>query len=303
MFFKPKVILTGGAGFLGSHLADALVSNGFSVVIVDNLRTGLEKQINSECKFYNLDIRDNELSKIFKSEKPDFVFHFASEDEKKLSFRDPIFNADVNIIGFLNLIENCIEHKVKKFVFASSAVPIYGETNKVPTSESLLVRPKTPLGITKLTVENYLRFYYENYNLPYVALRFSNVYGPRQRFTGDRNVVAAFIQSFQEKKIPVVFGNGHQTRDFLYVDDAVKATMMAFANRVVGVFNVGSGRQTTINELFQMIADQFESEEKPKYVALPAWPENSGLNIEKMKREINWEPTVDLEEGIERTIG
>lgn len=302
MFFKPKVLVTGGAGFIGSHQVDALLTKGFNVVVVDNLRTGKEEYLNKEAKFYNLDIRQNELSQVFKDEKPDFVFHFASEDSKKSSFRDPIFNADVNIIGALNVFENCIEHKVKKIICASSAVPIYGETEQIPTSESFLSRPKSPLGIAKSAMENYLRFYYDNYGLLFVVLRYANVYGPRQTYSGDRNVVAAFIQAILENKPAAIFGNGHQTRDFVYIDDVIRANMMALANRVVGVYNVGTGRQTTINELLQLVKAQLGNNGSEKFIALPAWPENSCLNIEKIKRDLNWKPEVCLEDGLARTI-
>ncbi len=302
MFFKPKVLVTGGAGFIGSHQADALLAKGFQVVVVDNLRTGREEFLNKDVVFYNLDIRENELNKIFRDEKPDFVFHFASEDNKKLSYHDPIFNADVNIVGTLNVLENCVEHKVKKVLFGSSAVPIYGETTKIPTGETFPARPRTPLGIAKLTAELYFQFYADNYNLNYVILRYANVYGPRQTFNGDRNVVPALIQNCLSDKQPMIFGNGHQTRDFVYIEDVIRANMMALANRVSGIYNVGSGRQTTINELLKIIGEESGRCPTEKYISLPAWPENCCVNIEKIKGELNWKPTVELTDGIAQTV-
>ena len=191
---------------------------------------------------------------------------------------------------------------MKKVIFGSSAVPIYGETEKIPTGESFPARPRTPLGIAKLAAELYFRFYLDNYGLAYVILRYTNVYGPRQTFNGDRNVVPAFIKCCLEDKQPVVFGNGHQTRDFVYIDDVIRANMMAFANRVQGVYNVGTGRQTTISELLRMIGDEVGQCPAERFMSLPAWPENSCVNIEKIRGDLNWKPGIELVDGIAQTV-
>lgn len=299
---QGKVLVTGGAGFIGSHQVDALIKSGFKVAVVDDLSTGEESNINPKATFYNLDIRDPELADVFRKEKPDYVFHFAAQISVNNSVKDPVFDADVNIIGSLNLLDNCVEFGVKKILFSSTGGALYGEAETVPTPEEYPCNPISPYGIAKLTVENYLRFYKDHYGLDYGINRYSNVYGPRQNTQGEAGVIAIFIEKFLQGKHPVIHGDGHQTRDFIYVEDVVRANMQVFESEVCDTYNVATGRQTTINEVFKYIVQGMNKSVKEKYSTEFSGQEVSCLSYDKIKNELNWEPQVKVEEGIEKTI-
>ena len=302
-----KILITGGAGFIGSHLVDALIEKGHKVVVVDNLSTGKKENINKKAKFYKIDICSPKIGEIFKKEKPEICFHFAAQINVRKSVEDPLFDAKVNILGSLNVIKNFIENtnlKNAKLIFASTGGAIYGEAKKIPTSEDYLPNPISPYGIAKLTIENYLKFYKENFGLKFISLRFSNVYGPRQDPKGEAGVVAIFIEKFLRGERPTIFGDGSQTRDLIFVEDVVSACLKAIEYKgKKEVFNIGTGTETSINELYKTISELLKTKIKPKYVPpKPGDLKRSCLDISLAKRELKWESKFSLKEGLQKTI-
>ena len=241
-----KVLVTGGVGFIGSHIVDKLVQEGFDVVVVDNLSTGDVQNVNSLARFYHADI--NNASFIFKKEQPDYVAHHAAQINVRSSIDDPVNDAEQNIMKSLRLIELCRKFKTKKFVFASSGGTVYGNPDSLPAKEDAELKPLSPYGIAKATVERYLEFYFRNFGFEYIALRYANVYGPRQNPKGEAGVISVFINQMLNGQRPCIWGDGAQTRDFVYVDDVAEANLAAI--RYTGQFrrfNIGYGEE---NEKF-----------------------------------------------------
>jgi len=232
VIMKEKVLVTGGAGFIGSHIVDLLIKNNYKVVIVDDLSSGREENVNQKARFYKLDITDQKgLAEVFKQEKPDYVCHEAAQISVSFSVRDPLFDAQTNILGSLNLLQCCLlNHQVKGIVFASSGGTIYGEPEHFPITEDYPSKPQSPYGISKVAVEHYLDFYQKNYHLPYVALRYGNVYGPRQDPYGEAGVIAIFIEKMLKGEIPTINGDGEYIRDYVYVEDVAQANLLALQN-------------------------------------------------------------------------
>jgi len=309
MSWKRKILVTGGAGFIGSHLVDALIEKGHKVVVVDNLSTGKKENINKKAKFYKIDICSPKIGEIFKKEKPEICFHFAAQINVRKSVEDPIFDAKVNILGSLNVIQNFInsqKSKIKnlKFIFASTGGAIYGDATKIPTPENYPANPISPYGIAKLTVENYLKFYKENFGLKFISLRFSNVYGPRQDPKGEAGVVAIFIEKLLKGERPIIFGNGNQTRDFIFVEDVVSACLKTMEYKgKKEIFNIGTGIETSINELYKIISELLKTKIKPKYAPQkPGDLKRSCLDISLTKKELKWVSKFSLKEGLQKTI-
>jgi len=298
-----KILVTGGAGFIGSHITDSLISNGHQVVVVDNLFTGDKNNLNKDVKFYDLDIQDKKLGKIFKKEKFDYVFHLAAQINLRLSIKDPIFDAQNNILGSLNLFENCIKHKVKKIIFSSTGGAICGDAEVIPTSEECHLAPISPYGIAKFSIEKYLHYYYLVHGLKYIALRYSNVYGPRQNPKGEAGVIAIFINKLLKKQQPIINGDGNQTRDYVYVDDVVQANLLALDNDKIGAFNVSSGKETSVNVLFHKLNKLTGAGLSEKHApAIAGEQQRSCLDCTKIKKELDWEPTIDLDQGLQMTV-
>ena len=304
-----KVLVTGGAGFIGSHLVDRLIKEKHKVIVVDNLSTGKKENLNKKAKFYKVDICSPKIREIFEKEKPEIVFHLAAQINVRKSVEDPLFDAKVNILGSLNVIQNFLKPRTSNiksptFIFASTGGAIYGEAKKNPTPENYPENPISPYGIAKLTVENYLKFYKENFGLKFISLRFSNVYGPRQDPKGEAGVVTIFINKLLKGERPTIFGNGNQTRDFVFVEDVVAALLKAIEYKGnKEVFNIGTGIETSINELYEVISKLLKVKIKPKYV-----PEKPGdlkrncLDISLARRELKWELKYNLEKGLQKTI-
>jgi len=240
-----KILVTGGAGFIGSHVVDRLVLEGHSVSVIDNLSTGKIENVNREAKFHKIDIISPRIERVFKKERPELICHFAAQMDVRRSVADPIYDAQSNIIGMLNLMENGLRYGVRKVIFASTGGAVYGEGVPYPTSEECIPRPISPYGISKLTGEHYLFYYNVSYGLNYVVLRYANVYGPRQDPFGEAGVVAIFNQKILRDEQPVINGNGMQTRDYVYVDDVVDAVIASTYNDINDVFNVGTGIECT----------------------------------------------------------
>jgi UDP-glucose 4-epimerase len=304
-----KILVTGGAGFIGSHLVDALIARGHRVIVIDNLSTGKKENINKKAKFYKIDICSPKIGEIFKKEKPEIVFHLAAQINVRKSVEDPLFDAKVNILGSLNVIQNFLKPRTSNlkhptFIFASTGGAIYGEAKKIPTPEDYPANPISPYGIAKLTVENYLGFYKENFGLKFISLRFSNVYGPRQDSKGEAGVVAIFINKLLKGKKPTIFGDGNQTRDFIFVEDAVSALLKAMEYEgEKEIFNIGTGIETSINKLYEIISKLLKTKIKPKYIPeKPGDLKRSCLDISLAKKELKWEPKFDLEKGLQKTI-
>ena len=220
---KITCLVTGGAGFIGSHLVDKLIQKGYRVVVIDNLSTGSRKNLHTKAVFYKVDIQSFKVAGIFKKEKPHILFHFAAQIDIRKSVKDPVKDAKINNLGSLNLFENCVKYGTKKVIFASTGGTIYGEADVVPTPESYPLKPISPYGVAKLTIENYLHYYHVVHGIPYVALRFANVYVPRQNSSGEAGVVAIFINRLLSGKTPVIYGDGKHTRDFVFIDDVAEA--------------------------------------------------------------------------------
>ena len=298
-----KVLVTGGAGFIGSHIVDRLIQEGHDVVVVDNLSTGKKKNINRDAHFYKLDILNSKIEKIFKKEKPDLISHHAAQMDVRRSVADPIFDAQVNVLGLLNVLENAVRYGTKKVIFASSGGAVYGEQQVFPASETHPLHPVSPYGISKLTGEHYLYYYQRVAGLNYVALRYANVYGPRQDPFGEAGVVAIFSQKTLTNDQPIINGNGKQTRDYVFVEDVVEAHMAVIDNSIKGIFNVGTGKETSVNQLFRHLVDISGAKLKEVY-----GPEKRGeqirsvLDYTKLKKATEWEPKVDLHDGLKMTV-
>ena len=244
------MLVTGGAGFIGSHVVDALIEEGHSVVVIDDLSSGKREHVHHDAKFHQLDIRSPDLEGVFAEERPEVVNHHAAQVDVRVSMADPIFDADVNILGSLNLLECARSHGVEKLIYASTGGAVYGQPAYLPCDEDHPVEPICPYGISKLAVEHYLYLYRQSYGLEYTILRYANVYGPRQDPFGEGGVVAIFARQMVEGEQVVINGSGEQERDFVYVDDVVRANLVAMERGDGETYNLGRGVGTSVNELF-----------------------------------------------------
>lgn len=299
-----KVLVTGSAGFIASHIVDRLIDEGYEVIVVDDLSSGNEKNINKKAKFYKLDIQDSKLEAIFQKEQPDYVNHHAAQIDVRRSVFDPVFDAKINVIGTINILQNCVKHKVKKIVFASSGGAIYGEQEIFPAPETHPLRPISPYGITKLVAEYYMYYYKTVYGLDYVALRYANVYGPRQDPFGEAGVVAIFIQKMLNGEQLVINGDGEQTRDFVYVEDIVEANILAMRNNTQDcVFNIGTGTETSVNQIFGYLKGIINPAIKEKHgPPKQGEQQRSVLECTKAKEILHWQPKVSLINGLDKTV-
>jgi UDP-glucose 4-epimerase len=298
-----KVMVTGGAGFIGSHLVDRLIQEGHEAVVVDNLSTGKRKHVNRAARFYKLDVQSPRLERVFRKERPSVLMHLAAQMDIRRSVEDPIFDAQSNILGTINVLEQAVRHGSRKVVFASSGGAIYGEQEVFPAPESHPTRPLSPYGISKLAGEFYLAYYQQHSGIQYVSLRYSNVYGPRQDPHGEAGVVAIFTQKMLSGEQPIVNGTGRQTRDFVFVEDVVDAHLAVMGQGVQGCYNVGVDEETSINELFGMLADLTKSESKQVHgPAKKGEQARSVVDSTKLRQELGWEPRTLLSEGLSRTV-
>lgn len=298
-----NILVTGGAGFIGSHIADACLAAGHLVTIIDDLSTGSKENITPHAEFFNIDIKSDRLSTVFKEDRFDAVIHQAAQMDVRKSVADPFFDASVNILGSINLLEQCRQKGVQKVLFASTGGAIYGEQEVFPATEQHPLRPISPYGIAKASVEKYLYYYEQVHGLPYVSLRYGNVYGPRQNPHGEAGVVAIFISKMLESGQPTINGDGTQTRDYVYVEDVVSANLAALAAPVTGVFNVGTGIETNVNQLFKSLKRFTGSEcEEIHAPAKKGEQLRSVLDASKIGRELKWKPSVTVEEGLRRTV-
>jgi len=313
-----KVLVTGGAGFIGSHVVDSLIDHGHQVVVVDDLSTGKEENINPEVKFYKMNIRDPEMERIFTEERPDVLNHHAAQMSVNVSVARPLFDAEVNVLGSLNLIELCKKHGVKRFIYISTGGAVYGEPRYLPCDEAHPVDPLSQYGVTKHTVEHYLYLYRFNYGLDYIILRYPNVYGPRQDPYGEAGVVAIFTGQMLKGQQVVINGDGNQERDFVYIDDVVRANLIALtipfselraATKASNgrsdnfVYNLGSGKGTSVNRIFEELRQIIGYQREPVH-----GPPREGevykicLEASKAEKALGWRPKVGLREGLKKTV-
>ena len=298
-----KVLVTGGAGFIGSHLVDRLVQEGNQVVVIDNLSTGKRKQVNKKAQFYKMDIRSKRIERVFRKERPLIVVHLAAQMNVRLSTEDPVFDAEVNILGTINLLEHAVKHGVRKVSFASSGGAVYGEQEVFPAAESHRTDPMSPYGISKLAGEKYLAYYTNTTGLRHVVLRFGNVYGPRQEPEGEAGVIAIFSKLMLEGGQPIINGTGKQTRDFVYVDDVVESIMVTMGEDIQGIFNVGTGQESTVNECYGIIKELTNSSCKDLYGAAKKGEQfRSVVDVRRLREGFDWEPQVSLPEGLKMTV-
>lgn len=292
------MIVTGGAGFIGSHIVDLLIEKGYEVVVIDNLSRGKLENINLKASFYDIDIRDELIENIFIKENPDYVIHEASQISVSNSIKDPILDAEINIVGTINILEACKKSKVKKIVYPASAA-IFGEPEYLPIDEQHPLNMLSPYGASKHTVEHYLEVYNKLYGIDYISLRCSNVYGSRQDYNGEGGVVSIFWNRMIKGENPIVFGDGEQIRDFIYVKDVARATIIAMENSINGIFNVCSGTKTSINMLFNTINKIIDKKIKPIYAPYKTGDiKKSFMSYEKCRKYLYWEPEYTLETGI-----
>ncbi len=298
-----KILVTGGAGFIGSHLVEALIARRHKVVVIDNLSTGFKSNLHPRAKFYKMDICSPSVEWVFRKEKIDYLFHYAAQVDVRKSLQNPILDVKTNISGSLNLFMNCQKYGVKKIIFASTGGAIYGEQDFVPANERHVEMPISPYGVAKLSVEKYLHFYKEIYKIPYVAVRYSNVYGPRQNPKGDSGVVAIFSEKLLKNMPVTIYGDGKQTRDYLYVMDAVSAALKGLDSKASGPFNIGTGKETTVNQLYRMMKSKSGSKSKAVYAPFRAGEqERSCIDYTKAKNYLGWKPAFNLESGLNLTL-
>lgn len=298
-----KILVTGGAGFIASNIADALVNEGHQVYILDNLSTGFEKNINPKAKFIKSNISSDSIINLFEKEKFDVVNHHAAQIDVRKSVSDPIFDANTNILGTINLLQASIKTGVKKFMFASTGGAIYGEQEYYPADENHPTNPVSPYGITKLTIEKYLFFYMNEYGLNYTILRYANVYGPRQNPFGEAGVVAIFANKLLNNEDPVINGEGKQTRDYVFVEDVVKANVITLEDKSSEIYNIGTGLETSVNQLFiklnKIAGNKAEEKHGP---AAKGEQLRSVISSAKLYNRFNWKPTIKMDEGLIKTF-
>jgi len=297
-----RILVTGGAGFIASHIVDAFVSSGHTVGVVDDLSSGKRENINPKALFFEVDIRDREkLEEVFKAFKPEIVDHHAAQINVRRSVEDPVYDASINIIGSLNLLELSRNYNVKRFIFASTGGAIYGDVGGL-ADESTPTAPISPYGASKRAVEIYLGYYHSVFGLEYVALRYANVYGPRQDPFGEAGVVAIFSERILSGKPCIVYGDGEQTRDYVYVMDVVEANIRALS-APIGIYNIGTGKETSVNELIDVLKSVSGKDFPVVYdVPRPGEVRRIALNCEKASKLLNWTPKTSLIDGIRETF-
>jgi len=300
-----RILVTGGAGFIGSHTVDALVAAGaHAVSVLDGLSSGKREQVNPAARFYEADLRNAEaIVPILEREKPEVIYHLAAQMDVRRSVADPVFDAQVNLLGLLNLMEAGRERGLRRVIVSSTGGAIYGEQERFPCDEEHPQRPVSPYGIAKLTTEKYLFFYQAQYGIDYVALRYANVYGPRQDPHGEAGVVAIFCGCILEGRPVTIYGDGGQTRDYVFVGDVVRANVAALGSSVSGAFNIGTGVETSVNQLYEVLASAAGVKTPPSYApARPGEQRRSVISPARAGQVLGWRPEVALDEGLKRTF-
>ena len=297
-----KYLITGGAGFIGSHLSRALLKLNNEVIVIDDYSTNAVEKIDSKIKIYKTDIENiAEIKKIFKKEKPDIVYHLAGVISLRRKITDPLFIKSLDFLGRTKaILDVCRENNVKKLVFISSGGAIYEDARVIPTPRDYPAHPTSLYGLANLMIEKYIQLYCREYKMNFIILRLSNVYGPRQWASG---IIPSLIINLLREEIPVIYGDGTQTRDFIYIDDVIKASILVLNKGKTGIFNVGSGKEVSLNEIFKLLKDILGAKIKPIYKTLVTQEsKRSALNIEKTKKEFGWKNQTNLKDGLNETV-
>lgn len=298
-----KVLVTGGAGFIGSHVVDALLARGDKVIVFDDLSYGKKRYVPKVAQFIKGSVTNKrDVEKVFTERNIDAVVHLAAQKNARYSIEDPIFDAEKNILGSIYMLEASRKRKVKRFVFTSTGGVMYGEANVIPTPETEPVNPMSPYAIAKRSVEYYLKYYSQVHNVSTVALRLANVFGPRQDPKGEAGVVAIFLTALLEGRTPKIFGKGTQTRDYIYVLDAVDAILRAIDSTAQGHYNIGTGNEISVNQLYKKIGEITGISKGAKHVAaVPGEQQTSALDARLAYAQLGWTPDTTLEEGLLNT--
>ena len=298
-----RALITGGSGFIGSHLVDRLIKEGVEVAIVDNLSTGDKKYLNPKASFYELDICDPNLKTVLESHQPDIVFHTAAQASVARSVADPKTDATINVLGTLNLLSICSGLGIKRFVYSSTGGALYGNPEQIPCSETHPIRPVSPYGASKYAAEVYIRAFAESTGLKYTILRYSNVYGPRQDPFGAAGVIAILAQRMLTNQKVTIFGSGDQERDFIYISDVVEANLKAIEQKGNEEYNIGVGEGTSLNTIVSMLAKFTGYSLQPSHEAAREGDVfKISLNNQKANQLLGWDPKVNLSDGIKLTV-
>jgi len=298
-----RVLVTGGAGFIASHVVDALVAAGHQVSVIDDLSSGRRENLNPKAILYKLDVQDPTVADVMKRECPEALCHHAAQMDVRRSVADPVFDAKVNLVGLLNLMEHGRQHGLRRVLFASSGGAIYGEQDVFPAAETHKTEPVSPYGVAKLASERYLFFYSLTYGISYAALRYANVYGPRQNAHGEAGVVAIFAEKLLRGEPPVINGDGRQTRDYVYVGDLVRANLAALSSEFSGAINLGTGVETDVNTIFRNLRTLCGAKVPEQHgPAKPGEQLRSVVDSRLAGRVLDWRPQVNLEEGLRETM-
>lgn len=298
-----RILVTGGAGFIGSHIVDTYLNAGHDVIVVDDLSTGKRENLNPKARFVQADILDPAVRQLIVQEKIEVLNHHAAQMDVRRSVADPLFDARVNILGMLNLLEGAREAGVKKIVFASSGGTVYGEQETFPATEEHSTRPICPYGVSKRTGEHYLYFYHVEYRIPYIAFRYANIYGPRQDPHGEAGVVAIFTLRLLAGEQPIINGDGKQTRDYVFVGDVARANLAALQTDYTGPLNIGTGSETDVNQLFDYLRQLTGSSALEVHgPAKSGEQRRSVLDWGWAQQLLGWQPEMKIEEGLRRTV-
>ena len=299
-----KILVSGGAGFIGSHVADTFLAAGHEVAVVDNLTTGDGRWVNPRARLYVVDLRSARLAQVFETERPEVVAHLAAQASVARSVTDPAFDASVNIGGGLGLLECCRRFGVRRVIYSSSGGAGYGDTDVVPTPETHATLPISPYGITKIAMEHYVNAWNGIYGIGSVSLRYANIYGPRQNPQGEAGVIAIFCHRLLTGQTPIINGDGGQTRDYTYVEDVAAANLKALEHpEVTGPVNISTGVETSVNDLYRALVEAAGSTVKAQHgPARPGEQRRSGLHPGRAGHVLGWKPTVSLAEGLGRTF-
>ncbi|MCS7029985.1 MAG: GDP-mannose 4,6-dehydratase [Gloeomargarita sp. SKYG116] len=299
-----RILLTGGAGFIGSAVQDIYIQAGHEVAILDDFSTGNPAYIHPRSQVYRADLRDAAaVERIMQEWQPDVVSHHAAQIDVRFSVAQPAADAQMNILGSLHLLDAAVRIGVKQFIFASSGGACYGELQQIPAPETHPLQPISPYGIGKVTVERYLHFYHQTYGLPYVILRYANVYGPRQGMTGEAGVITAFIRAFLTGQTPVIYGQGTQTRDYIYVADVAQVNLQILGWPSPLTLNVGTGQETSVLELYELLRQLIPTKIRPQFLpARPGEVARSVLDISYARQVLGWQPQTSLVQGLQATL-
>jgi UDP-glucose 4-epimerase len=298
-----KILVTGGAGFIGSHIVDRLLELGHQVIAVDNLATGYRENVNPSARFYQLDVRDPEFARLIVAERPEVIDHHAAQTMVRVSTEQPDYDAQVNVLGLINLLTAAVKAGVRKVIFASSGGTVYGTCQHLPITEGEPFAPESPYGISKAASEYYLRYFAANFGVYYTVLRYANIFGPRDTISSE-HVITVFAKRLLQGQPPVIHWDGEQAKDYLYVDDAVQANILALERGDNQAYNIGSGQSVSVNAIYRLLVGMtgiaLEPEHGPKRVGDVRL---FYFDCSKAARELGWAPQVSFEDGVARTLG